>query len=144
LLIIIGGVLAWQTAEEDTPEPTKDAVVAGGTVPPGESEEAVADVADRFVEALSTGDYETLYQLQTEGYRQRCSLEEFTAFAEQLGVTTLRGPARIAIQGDEAAVRVYTGVEGAETPVVLPLVREQDGSWRVVAQAVQGCGAPAR
>ena len=91
----------------------------------------MAGAANRFVAALATGDGDALYALQTEAYKQTCSREDFDTVVAALKTQPLQGPAKVDLQGNNAAVALRTS-DGQQ--VVLPMKKESDGTWRVVAR----------
>lgn len=134
LLLTGGGTGGSSTANSSA---TAGAVAVATAQPsPSPDQLAVQDVVDRFVAALATGDGDTLYALQEESFRQRCSRTDFEAIVQALKGQQLSGPARVVVQGDLANARLFAG---NDQPVILPLRREADGSWRVVAQTSRSC-----
>ena len=102
----------------------------------GPDEAAVAEAANRFVAALATGDGDALYALQTDAYKQTCSREDFDTVVAALKTQPLQGPAKVDLQGNNAAVALHTS--DGQT-VVLPMKKESDGTWRVVARVSGSC-----
>ena len=137
-LLVMAGLLVfppWGDAP-DAAAPTTQQGTPGPSVTA--DQQAVQDVVDRFVEALATGDAATLYSLQTEAYRNACSEEAFRDVVAAMSKPALSGPVRVEIDGDVAGARLLSG-ESTPQPVLLALNREQDGTWRVVAQASGQC-----
>lgn len=117
-----------ETAEETNATPTIHA------------EHAAADVVQRFVEALATGNVDQLYALQQEDYKRVCSREAFQAFATRLRAQPLEGPAQIVVRGDRAdAGLMEVQPDGTRARVVVPLVREANADWRLAAPSATGC-----
>lgn len=102
----------------------------------GPDEAAVSEAANRFIAALAIGDGDALYALQTEAYKQTCSREDFDTVVAALKTQPLQGPAKVDLQGNNAAVALRTS---AGQQVVLPMKKESDGSWRVVARVSGSC-----
>jgi ketosteroid isomerase-like protein len=134
-LVILGIVLGMELAEDDGPgEPPPMAVPTEG-----QDEAEVRRVIGRFVQALNDDDRDALWDLQTEAYKRVCPRDEFDQLPGAGGVTST-GPVKVEINGDIAGASiVQTAPDGRETPAVVPLTREADGSWRLAAPSEDGC-----
>ena len=110
---------------------------ATATVQP---EAAAGDVVQRFVEALGTRDADALYAIQEEAYKRVCGREAFQSVADRLQTLPLEGPAQIVVNGDEAGAALYeVQPDGSRVRVVVSLVREANGEWRLSAPSTTGC-----
>jgi hypothetical protein len=103
-------------------------------------EAAVGEIVNRFVEALGTNDTDTLYSIQSDAYKQVCNRASFQSVADKLHAQPLEGPARVVVQGETAAAQLReVQADGSLVPVIIPLILQADGTWRLAAPSLTGC-----
>jgi hypothetical protein len=145
-IVLIAAVALDRTGSDDEPPQAVDALPAqtltpetGQAVDP-QIQAAAERVAAEFVAAANAGDIDALYNLQQSEYREACNRADFETVLRPFLGTKLEGPTEVEVRGREAAANLTRRVEGGpNVALVLPLVLDVDGTWRVKAPAVGGC-----
>jgi hypothetical protein len=136
IAVLAAAIVIVLTLGDDDEAPTDG---AAGTATP-QPELAVGEVVQRFVDALQSRDTDALYALQEEAYKRVCDRSAFQSFADRLQAQPLEGPAQIVVEGDQANAALYeVQADGSRERVVIRLIQEADGGWRLAAPSTSGC-----
>jgi hypothetical protein len=99
----------------------------------------IAVVAE-FARAMEAGDGDGLYAIQSEVYRQGCSRADFEVVVASVKGQKITGVKGVQVKCDQAVATVtQRQPNGSEVSQLLPLQREQDGTWKLAAPAEGRC-----
>lgn len=136
--IIVGvAIVAVFTLTGDDPPDSVSQIAPTPTLQP---EAGAGAIVSQFVEALRTKDADALYAIQEDAYKRVCDRAAFQAVADSLETSPLEGPASVVVTGNTAgASLIEVQSDGTRVPVVVPLLRQDDGQWRLAAPSYDGC-----